>query len=84
MVLTSSLMLRMSAVTSVSKRVRATISSERRMLAAAMSMVCPGCHWSRCVGGDGDDLVGVGGDALAMEGGRGDAGAGACGWDRRR
>ena len=28
---------------------------------------------SRCGGGDGDDLVSVGGDALAMEGGRGDA-----------
>jgi hypothetical protein len=47
MVLTSSLMLRMSSVTSVSKSVRAMISSDSFMVAAAMSMVWPGCHWSR-------------------------------------
>ena len=73
MVLTSSLMARMSGVTSVSKRVRATISSERAMLAAAMSMALAGLPLVAVGCGDGDDLVSVGGDALTMEGGSGDA-----------
>jgi hypothetical protein len=44
------------------------------MLAAAMSMGAGrGAIFRADCGGAGDDLVAIGGDALAMEGGRGDA-----------
>ena len=62
MVLTSSLMARMSGVTSsVEEGACCGLRSrgERAMLSAAMSMVLPGCHRSQWGGGDVDYLAGV-------------------------
>ena len=73
MVLTSSLMARMSGVTSVSKRVRATISSDEGHAGGGDVDGLAGLPLVAVGGGDSDYLVGVGGDALAVEGGCDDA-----------